>query len=322
MSFARLVLTALLAPSVLVIAAACAIAAVLAQLGRWSAGWDILAHGAPFYLALGLVALAAALAFQGRYRTLIAGAGLLAVLAAALLITPEYLRSTGPRAPAGTRPVFKVVQFNAWDGRGDLPAALAWLAAEKPDVVVIEEINRQLRLSLTAAGWHAVHGRSGVMLFTRDPPIRSIIPTDNETGPMQLNGVVLATPAGETTVLGVHYPWPNRPDLAPEARAWTDIARRLAAPTTIIAGDFNSTPWSFTRRREDREFGLIRRDRALASWPTGRAGLWRWPAPFPFLPIDHVYAGSAWATVSVKRGPRLGSDHYPIVMTLAPVAPH
>ena len=77
-------------------------------------------------------------------------------------------------------------------------------------------------------------------------------------------------------------------------------------------GDFNATPWSFTLQRLDHEFGLIRRDRALFSWPI-------WPhLPAPFLPIDHVYAGDGWATVKVERGPKLGSDHYPVILTLAP----
>ena len=43
--------------------------------------------------------------------------------------------------------------------------------------------------------------------------------------------------------------------------------------------------------------------------------------PLPVLPIDHVYAGPGWATVSVERGPSIGSDHYPLVVILAPVAP-
>lgn len=320
MSFARLVLTALLAPSALVVAAAAAIAAVLAQLGRWSDAWDLLAHGAPFYLAAGLTTLMAAWLFDGAYRRRVAGAALVAILASALLIAPEYLRSTGPHAPAGAQPAFKIVQYNAWEGQQGLPAFVAWLATEAPDVVVIEESSRRVRLALTQAGWRATHGRSDVMLFTRAEPLRTIVPTTNETGPMNLNGVVLATAAGEATVLGVHHPWPNRPGLSAEARDFDTVWRPLISPTAIIAGDFNSTPWSFTRRREDHAFGLIRRDRGLATWPTGRSGLWRWPAPFPLAAIDHVYAGSAWATVSVKRGPRLGSDHYPIVVTLAPVA--
>lgn len=82
----------------------------------------------------------------------------------------------------------------------------------------------------------------------------------------------------------------------------------------ILVGDFNSTPWSFARRREDAALGMERRTHALPTWPAnGLFGL-------AFLPIDHVYAGSAWDTVSITRGPRLGSDHYPVVAVLAPRA--
>ncbi|MDE2488701.1 MAG: endonuclease/exonuclease/phosphatase family protein, partial [Alphaproteobacteria bacterium] len=87
-----------------------------------------------------------------------------------------------------------------------------------------------------------------------------------------------------------------------------------------VTGDFNSTPWSFSRRRWDKAFGLIRRDRALFSWPAGKT-VWGVKPPFPILPIDHVYAGPDWATVSIRRGPKLGSDHYPVVAILAPVGP-
>lgn len=107
---------------------------------------------------------------------------------------------------------------------------------------------------------------------------------------------------------------------AHQSRGLIEVVSHLPRERMILGGDFNSTPWSWDLQRLDREMGLIRRDRALATWPTGHSGGWRWPAPVPFLPIDHLYAGPGWATVSVVRGPRLGSDHYPLVVTLAPVA--
>lgn len=321
MPFARLVLTALLGPSVLLASAFCAMAAVLAQLGRWLPAWDALGHGAVFYLAAGILALLSAALFHGPYRMLVGVAGAVAIFGAAALAGPEYLRWTGPKAAAGAARTFTIVQFNAWGGQQGLPGIVAWLNAQNADVLVIEESSRRLRIALMQAGWQVTHGRSDVMLFTRDEPLRRLVPTDNETGPMHLNGVVLRTAAGEATVLGVHYPWPNNPDLALETRALLHVVRPVISPTTVIAGDFNSTPWSFALQRQDRDFGLIRRDRALASWPAKLAGPWGWLAPFPILPIDHLYAGSAWSTVSIRRGPRLGSDHYPVVVTLAPVAP-
>jgi vancomycin resistance protein VanJ len=38
--------------------------------------------------------------------------------------------------------------------------------------------------------------------------------------------------------------------------------------------------------------------------------------PFPFLPIDQLFAGPGWAMRSVERLPRTGSDHYPLRVRL------
>ncbi|HEY2750587.1 endonuclease/exonuclease/phosphatase family protein [Phenylobacterium sp.] len=311
----RLLLTALLGPPILVGATLCAFAAGLAQLGRWSPTWDLLTHLAPIYLAVGVAASLMALVFAGRLRMPVLAAGLACTLAAAFLVAPEYIRSTGPKAPPDAQPTFKVVQFNAWDGAGGTNRPLAWLGVEKPDVVVVEESNGRLRQAFEQAGWWSVSGRSSVMLFTRQRPLEIIRPRDNATGPLEMNGVVLSTPAGRVTVLGVHAPWPTQPSLQAEHDAFMPIIRSYPASLTILAGDFNSTPWSFARRRDDVGFGLIRRTRALFTWPiAGRS-----PA-IPILPIDHVYAGPGWATVKVEHGPPLGSDHYPVLVTLAPAA--
>ena len=315
MSNARLLLTALLGPPLLVGAILCALAGWLAQLGRWFAAWDLLTHFAPLYLAAGAAAITIGVLFRGRMRLAVVGAGLACASAAVLLMAPEYLRSTGPAAAPNAGPRFKVVQFNAWEGAGGAGRLVAWLNAERPDVVVIEESNRRVRDALAQAGWWSVHGRSGAMLFSRERPQAAIIPSDNQSGPMEMNGLVLARPWGNVTVLGVRVPWPTQPGFQRAHEAFLPIIRSYPAATTILAGDFNSTPWSFARRRDDRDFGLIRRTRAVFSWPAAGHRL-----PFAILPIDHVYAGAGWATVRVTRGPRLGSDHYPVVVTLAPIA--
>ena len=130
-----------------------------------------------------------------------------------------------------------------------------------------------------------------------------------------------SSPQGPFTVVGVHYTWPfpAGPQQQMTLRL-ADVLEDFPKDRLIVSGDFNSTPWSFSLRRQDRLFGLERRTRALASWPAGRFSRLRISMPFPVLPIDHVYAGDGWRTVSVKRGPKLGSDHYPVVVTLAPAA--
>ena len=87
-------------------------------------------------------------------------------------------------------------------------------------------------------------------------------------------------------------------------------------PIRSASSSSRPTPWSFTLKRLDRGLGIERRTHALASWPAGEFSGYRLHSPMPLVPIDHVYAGRDWRTVSVKRGPKLGSDHYPVVVTL------
>lgn len=314
MPFARLGLTAFLGPPVVAVALICAAAALLAQLGRRSAAWDVLTHAAPLYFAGGVLAMAAAPILGDRYNALVLVLGAAAVIAALLLIAPECLRSAGPRTPSDTPGVFKLIQFNAWGDRGDVERIVTWINRAQPDVLVMQETTRSLREAVAAGtGLHLAPGSSSVAIFSRDAPLPDAPATGERHRPMMLRGVRVRTVLGETNVFGLHYPWPTEQHRLMGVPRLIQAIRAHPSETTILAGDFNSTPWSFTRRREDKAFGLMRRTRALFSWPA-------WFV-LPVLPIDHVYAGSAWATVKVERGPKLGSDHYPVVVILAPRAP-
>ena len=97
------------------------------------------------------------------------------------------------------------------------------------------------------------------------------------------------------------------------------LASRLQAfnrDNLILEGDFNSKPRSFSLRRQDALFGLMRRSHALFSWSVRPYSRYKFWTPVPLMPIDHVYAGAAWKTVSVTTGPKLGADHLPIIAVL------
>lgn len=315
MPLAQVLLNAVVGPLVLAGAGLCLLGAGLAQLGRRSAAWDVLTNLAPGYLAGGALSLATASILRDGERALALVLGAGAVIAAGLLMAPEFLSSPARRASAAGPGAFKLIQFNIKNGEGGIDRPAAWLAAQRPDVVVVQETNRRVRAAISErTGLHLTLAHGSVALFSREPPV-SLLPRQKVAeSPTLLVGARFRTALGEALVLGVHYPWPTEFDRLAQTADLVRLVRALPAETTILSGDFNSTPWSFTRRREDRELGLIRRTRAVFSWPAWR-GL-----PFPLLPIDHVYAGSAWATVSVRRGPKLGSDHYPIVVILAPQA--
>ncbi|MGZ3375120.1 MAG: endonuclease/exonuclease/phosphatase family protein [Phenylobacterium sp.] len=306
----------------MLLAAVCAALAVLAQGGRFSATLDVITHFAPLLVA-GSVA-AATISALGMDRTRRFGLALAAVglIAAGDLMLPEYLRSTGPTAPPDAPNQIKIIEFNALRGNRNLTGIVDWLQRENPDFVFLTEPTPALRDLIKArTGWKTMGSQSNTIGFARQ---RYLIMDRPPEPPKTVTFVNATFPSATGPIEAViaHLRWPT--DVAHHAAGdatLRDVLAKRPRSRMVLAGDFNSTPWSFARKRDDGEYGLIRRDRALATWPTGHAGPWPWPAPFPFLPIDHVYAGPGWATVSVKRGPRLGSDHYPIVVTLAPVTP-
>lgn len=288
--------------------------ALAAQGGRFSAHLDILTHFAPVYLAGGVVVLIAALFIHQRLPPALLGAT--AVIGSLVLMAPEFLRPTSQPAPADAPGQIKVIQFNAALDSQGLDERLAWLAREDPDVLVVEDSRPVFQTAVAEQlGRRMSCGMTcEVAIFTRHPPVRIESPRRGQYGLGPAIAIVhLAGVGGEYTVIGTHFNWPTNVDYQyHNDLRLKQLLQRQKLDRTILAGDFNSTPWSFVRRRQEAQYGLERRTRALATWPAnGRFGL-------AILPIDHVYAGPGWRTVSVTRGPQVGSDHYPVIAVLAP----
>jgi endonuclease/exonuclease/phosphatase (EEP) superfamily protein YafD len=322
MRLLRLALDLLLWPAVALTAALSAGAALMAQLGRVSLKWDVLAQFAPFWLLASACVLVACALFRGWRRWVVASAGLVGLAAAVSLVVPEYLRSTGPHAPADAPDRLKIIQFNVWHENPDPQPILAWLDAERPDLVVIEENSPRFWRAVAAhGGWSVACPHCEVMILSRTPAL-SVASTHwrRKAPPTPLTHAVFRDRRGLFDVVGVHEAWPTDPDQPYQERRLAAVIAAAPMDRLIVTGDFNSAPWSFARRRWDSVFGIPRRERALPSWPAQTYKRLKWLG-LPFLPIDHVYAGPAWATVSVARGPRLTSDHYPVVVTLAPIDP-
>lgn len=300
------------------IALGCAAAALAAQGGRFSVKLDVLTHFAAIYLLAGLLASVVGL-FLGRLGLVwVVAPGAVAVVASATLMAPEFLASAGPKATAdGAR--LTIVQFNALgdDPKADAPA-VTWILAQHPDIVVLEEDSRIGARLMAEAGYHASGRGCLANIYSKLPPLADSSLRPGWTVKPKITWATYSDADGEFTVFGVHRAWPMK--FARNREETADLSAMVAArprDRSIVVGDFNSVGWSFARRREDKALGLIRRTRALFTWPAERVSHNRLPALFPVLPIDHVYAGAGWRTVAVERGPKLGSDHYPVVVILA-----
>ena len=297
------------------IVVASASAALLALGGGRVYELDVLSHLAPAYVTVGAVgALWAFIVGRGP----LFGASALAFAAGCFLMAPEFSRDSGPIAPAGAPGAIKVIQINALRSNADVHKVADWLIGQKPDVVMVTEARHDLRDELVSrANWRTAGAQGNLMIFT---PRRYIRMDRPRVAPGQLFTFVNATyagPHGQMELVTAHLGWPIQSGVRAQARGLVSVVSSLPRHRMILAGDFNATPWSAEMQRLDEDLGLIRRDRFVPTWPAQVLGR-RWP--LPFLPIDHVYAGPGWATVKVERGPWLGSDHYPLIVTLAPVA--
>ena len=292
--------------------------------GAFSDRLDALTHLAPIWLGCGLVGLVLGAVFAHDVeRKAIVGLALAAVVALGVLVAPELLAASRRPVGAPNGETLKLVQFNVWAENRAPDATLAWIRAQKADVVLLEEGG--------GASWRIVKGLRAdypyaiscdgkrycdTWIFSRFPIVQHRGFYEDHL-PLAGAWATLRHPGGDFTVAATHFVWPipaGRQQA--QSRLLVGELKRFSRDDLIVTGDFNSTPWSWTLRRQDKALGLERRTRALASWPTGDFSRVA-HASFPLLPIDHVYAGKTWKTVAVERGPSLGSDHRPVVVTLA-----
>ena len=116
-------------------------------------------------------------------------------------------------------------------------------------------------------------------------------------------------------LITTHPDWPlPQPFQRAELDDLSNWIKLQGTKRVIVAGDFNSTSWSFELSRFKNRSGLVRHSMAIMTYPKIQFH----PkldklVPFAFLPLDHVFSSKDLPLVSIKRGLPTGSDHYPII---------
>jgi endonuclease/exonuclease/phosphatase (EEP) superfamily protein YafD len=284
-------------------------------------GWpgELLTLFRPQYaLVLGLLALGALLA---RHRGL-AGIALALATLNVFVVAPTW-RAGPERPPAGPERL-RLLIANVLDTNDDHEALARLIRRERPDVVGLVELTPAwrdgLRPALRAYGYRAEEaqeGAYGIGLYSRDPAVGLRIVRLPQDAPPAVAGTFTLGRVTFTLVL-VHA----RPALSPSSArmhrrqllALADAAPRLA-PALAICGDLNTTPWSWPYRR-------LRERGDLEDAFSGGAFAGTWPSlPRPLrIPLDTCLTGAALAVAAHRLGPRVGSDHLPLLVELAPAA--
>ena len=112
---------------------------------------------------------------------------------------------------------------------------------------------------------------------------------------------------------GIHAQRPDRGDHSERKRQFFEPAKKIREHTlpAIVAGDFNTTPYS----------PVFRKFLNIAGLKDSREGFgWQpsWPTFFPplWIPIDHVLVTHNIQVHKRTTGSYIGSDHYPVIAEL------
>ncbi|MEM7170210.1 MAG: endonuclease/exonuclease/phosphatase family protein [Pseudomonadota bacterium] len=258
-------------------------------IGRWAA-----LYGALFFLIV--IALWAG-------RTLV-GAVLCGALALIVIIPQSSGNDTSGESSAGS---VRVYTKNLWYANRETNLVVADLRAMAPDLVFLQEVsahNKSIMDGMRATLPHQAlcpwQGWNGMAILSRWP-LASTAPICSPQ--RSVMAVLVAGEEGPFWAIGVHLqqPWPDV--------QWSHLEQALAKLPTfsegaIVAGDFNTVPWSAAARK----IGDI----------TGTRPIQPIQATFHMrgipLPLDQVWASGGRAQVR----PKAGSDHHGVVADVWP----
>jgi len=213
----------------------------------------------------------------------------------------------------------KILQLNLWGGKNkEYVAVVKTIVESNPDVIGFSEITPQwlklMKVGLKGYPYVVVDTNyGGIAIFSRLPIAHSEIKHYGEWHrPRAIAKIQIGS--GHFTVICAH---PSVPNIRPELRngefsLLAEEARMLAkANPTILAGDLNSTPWSyyFTKLLQDSD--LNDTEQGFGCQPT-----WSAFFPVPLVTIDHCLVSKDIHTVARLTGPKVGSDHLPVMVTL------
>jgi len=292
--------------------------------GVWPAA-DFLNQFAPAWFCAGLVAVAMLLGVsRAKVAAGLVGAGVAAI--GVFMMGPEFAAKASFDAPAVEAQV-RIVQFNVFKQNLSPRRTANWVASQKADFVVLEEayaggeVMRRLRADFPFVV--SCRGRKPctTVILSRVAPVAGagLARGDPENRKALSAGWARYDLAGRSiTIVAAHlarpWPWGRQEE---DRRLLVAELRRLRDLNLILVGDFNTTPWTFAGRRQDKLLGMRRITRALFTWPARVQPRHRVFPAIPFLPIDQAYLRPGLLPVSVRRGPYLGSDHRPVVIDLA-----
>lgn len=288
-----------------------AFATVAGSLGAWHWMLDLFSHFRCYYFGFAVITL---IGVWRRKQSVLKWVLGVVLLWNGALIAP-YLPYARPET-AGEKIPISIVSLNVHARNQEKKAVIDYLRHERPDLIVVMEIDVEWTAALKELHDLYPHrlmnprsdnfgigvlsmwplSRPRVVDFA-DNDLPSIVATvQHESSKFQLIGTHPLPPMGATRTEAR-----NR-----QLQKVADFVKTSTDPT-VVAGDFNATPWSSA-------FHEFAKHSALQDSAMGRGvqGSWNAKAWFMRIPIDHIFVPAETKILERTIGPNVGSDHFPV----------
>ena len=301
-----------------ILAAGVAVVSMAAFFGGTIWWLDVIANfRAQFVVLLAVLGLLLSVTSRRRW-----GYGVLLAAAINLIVVlPLFVGAPAEGDPGA--PTLRVMSFNLLSTNESYQEVIDYIDRLEPDVVLLHEASRPWEVAMDAGpnGYEVVRARSddlifGTLVLAKGAEIEVVSYGFSTSSPRAVS--VELVPEGwsnPVTVLGTHPLAPTDAERASLRDAQIGFVEDWVSEVdghSVVAGDFNATPWSWPFRTllagTDLEnsqvgFGL------QPSFPAASNLLLR-------VPIDHLLHSKSLKVIDRQLGPALGSDHFPLVVDL------
>lgn len=214
------------------------------------------------------------------------------------------------------RAVYRLLQINLRFDNRTPEKVLSLIGRTTPDVVTLDEVSAmwdgKLDLLKSAYPYRVTcprpNGVFGAAILSRRPFVEGKESHCFERGALATASVDFAGAEIDVAAIHLGWPWPFE-----QARQIALLSPSIAslAPTTILAGDLNATPWSAAAHNIADAGGLTLMPSVGATWL-----FLQLPDSMRFagLPIDNVFSKGDVLIHSAERLESVGSDHLPVLV--------
>jgi len=218
---------------------------------------------------------------------------------------------------------FTIGSANINKSNRDFPKIIGKLNAINADILLLLEVTREnsspLQSLIQSYPYHVENlnigsSGTGTVLMSRFPILSHKVTKYTEFGNM-LIAATLEIADKKVAFYGVHFPKPtNRHEFSTRSMQIMSLAQQVSQQLfpVIIAGDFNSTPYSPVFTKFIERSGLRDSRAGFGMQPS-------WPTFFPplLIPIDHILVDPSIEVLKRATGSYIGSDHYPVFAELS-----